>query len=53
MEEFEGNELPFMDMPFEIEIENYADRKFYTVRNSMYFGAEWRDDTGWIWKDPK
>lgn len=44
MEELEGNEIPFMDEPFEFEMESYSDGEWYTVRNAMAFEREWKDD---------
>jgi hypothetical protein len=45
MEELEGNEIPFMDKPFEFKMESYADGEWYTVRNAMSFEEEWNDDS--------
>ena len=45
MEELEGNEVPFMDKPFEFKMESYSDGEWYTVRNAMAFEKEWEDDS--------
>ena len=44
MEELEGNEVPFMDKPFEFEMESYSDGECYHVRNAMVFENEWQRD---------
>lgn len=45
MEELEGNEVPFMDEPFEFEMESYSDGEWYHVKNAMSFEDEWKDDS--------
>ena len=45
MEELEGNEIPFMDEPYEFDMECYSDGEWYHVRNAMAFEDEWRDDS--------
>ena len=44
MEELEGKEIPFMDKPFEFDMENYSDGEWYHVKNAMSFEDEWKDD---------
>ena len=48
MEELEGNEVPFMDDPFEFEMESYSDGELYHVENAMSFEDEWRDDSAFV-----
>jgi hypothetical protein len=45
MEELEGNEIPFMDEPFEFEMESYSDGEWYHVKNAMAFEEEWNNDS--------
>ena len=45
MEELECNEVPFMDKPFEFDMESYSDGEFYHVKNAMSFEEEWEDDS--------
>lgn len=45
MEELEGNQIPFMDEPFEFDMESYSDGELYHVKNAMSFEEEWRDDS--------
>ena len=44
MEELEGNVVPFIDEPFEFDMESYSDGECYHVKNAMSFEDEWRDD---------
>jgi hypothetical protein len=48
MEELECNEIPFMDEPFEFEMESYSDGEYYNVKNAMTFTEEWEDDSRFV-----
>jgi hypothetical protein len=48
MEELEGEEVPFMDKPFEFDMESYSDGEWYHVENAMTFGGLWEDDSAFV-----